>query len=487
LSSQIPLIFQLDEVGYGDSYVLYDLVHFLNTGVIYRDLSQAPYVPSQYSPLMYMLFSLPGWIVSLENPFIGPRLFVLAAFLFCVAVVISIVRVLIPARYAWVWGLLLATSITGFQDWQNWLISLRGDLPGIAFSLLALRLLLARSRYAVMLAGLCAGLAMQFKITLVSALAAGFSWLLFQKRWRELAAFAAAGTLTSLGLYLLFWVREPRMVSQMMALSPGIADLRGCLKLTLKAIGEPITLLSLLAIPPVASHSWPGWAPLFLFAPISFVIGGLVDIQAGGNINYFFEALLALVPVAVLGLLRLIHWARRRISIAVFLSAAVLFDFLPPKVLDLYHQALYLENDRVAIENNQFRKAQEVLKRWHLFSTVPRLALLDSEPALTEPYLMSYIQRLGKFDPQPILERIRSGEFDVVITAAQSLSHRGIPHITPDLHRAIEDFYQPQCTMLGALIHVPRDRLKDSERAEELSRAGCVPVPRDGFFAGPSW
>lgn len=47
---QLAHLFLLDETGYGDSYVLYDVQHFAKTGVIYRDLSQPPYLPALYSP-----------------------------------------------------------------------------------------------------------------------------------------------------------------------------------------------------------------------------------------------------------------------------------------------------------------------------------------------------------------------------------------------------------------------------------------------------
>ncbi len=67
LSWQVPRLFLLDEAGYGDSYVLYDVLHFQNTGEIYGDLSQPPYLPAQYSPLMYMLYSLPGNAIASET------------------------------------------------------------------------------------------------------------------------------------------------------------------------------------------------------------------------------------------------------------------------------------------------------------------------------------------------------------------------------------------------------------------------------------
>jgi hypothetical protein len=123
----------------------------------------------------------------------------------------------------------------------------------------------------------------------------------------------------------------------------------------------------------------------------------------------------------------------------------------------------------------------------HIFSTVPRLALLDAAPALTEPYLMSYMQQLGKFDPQPILERVRSKEFDVVITASRRVSWRSVPHIAPDLRRAIEESYVPQCTVLGALVQVPRARPGNDDLLRGLNRNGCVPLHRDATAAGINW
>jgi hypothetical protein len=488
LSSQVPRLFYLDETTWGESYVLYDVLHFQNTGEIYRDLSQPPYLPAQYSPLMYMLYSLPGRVLAFDNPFLGPRAIALSAFLACIAIVVSIVRVLIPARHAWVWGLLLATSIIGFQTWQPWIILARGDLPGTVFSLLALRLLLSRSPHAVPLAGLCAGLSMQFKITFVAAMAAGFLWLLFRKQWRELVSFAAAAIMSSAGPYALFWVREPRMLAQMIALSPGISDLLGALRLSFRELKEPVALLALLALPPIGFRAWSRWTLLFLFALISLAIGGLAAIQAGASLNYFFEGLLVLVPAAVLGVLRLICWARQRAGVAVFLSAIILLHFLPPTALSLY-ETLWSDSARQQVMrgNRKVRDLEHILAGRHIFSTVPRLALLDPVPAVTEPFLMSYMQQLGKFDPAPIAQRIRDEEFDVVITAARPAAYRGIPKIAPDLRRAIEEAYEPQCTMIGALVHVPRARAGADDLVRELDRNGCMPVHGGGTTAGANW
>ena len=476
LIQQISYLFLLDEVGYGDSYILYDVLSFQKTGVIYRDLSQEPYLPAQYSPMTYLTLALPGRITTPENPFLGPRLVVLTAFLLCIAIVISTVRTLIPARLAWIWGALLACAVSSMWEW---VLQIRGDFPGICFSLLAIRLLLSRSRWAVALAGISAGLATQFKITFVAALATGVLWLLIQRRWTDLARFAVLGTMCSAGLYLLYSVREPRMLSQMLALSPGILDVHGGLRLIYQAANEPVVLLSLLGLPRVKFDKWPRWALVLVFATTSFVFAGIADLQAGGNINYFFEGLFALIPVAVLGILRMTALARQRVTVGLFVAALFAVHFLVPRAKELRYQ---LVNPPASVEsrNEAFRMIERALSGQRILSTVPRLALIDPRPPLTEPYLLAYQQRLGKFDPQPILERIRQSEFDVVITSARPQSWRGIDLIGPELRNAIVASYRPQCILLGSLVHLPRNpRSVGSPLALDLANVGCAPIPRD--------
>jgi len=477
LIRQIPYLLLLSEVGYGDSYILYDVLRFQETGVIYHDLSQEPYLPALYSPMMYMLFSLPGRIIALENPFVGPRLVVLASFLLCIAIVTSIVRTLIPARFTWIWGVLLACTISSMWPW---VLQIRADFSGICFSLLAIRLLLSRSRWAVLLAGVSAGLAMQFKITFIAALATGVLWLLIQRRWKDLARFAVLGTMSSAGLYVLYSVREPRMLSQMLALSPGVLDVRGGLRLMHQAVNEPVVLLSLLGLPRVKFSLWPRWILVLAFATMSFAVAGLTDLQAGGNINYFFEGLFALIPVAALGVLRMMALGRQRMTVGLFVAALFSVHFLVPRAQELRYQ---FENPDTTVEsrNEAFRAMKRVLSGRRILSTAPALALIDPRPPLTEPYLLSYLERLGKVDPQPILERIRQSEFDVVITWAHPGRWRGIDHVAPDLRNVIAASYRPHCILresLGCLVHLPRNAGPvSSALAQDLANIGCVPTP----------
>jgi len=474
-------LFRLGEIGFGDSYILYDVLHFQKTGTIYRDLSQPHYLPAQYSPLVYIVYSMPGLIVHSRNPFMAPRLMVITAFLLCIGITTSIVRTLIASRYAWVWGALLPFST---RSMSAWILQLRGDFPGIALSLLAIRLLLSDVRWAVPLAGICAGFAMQFKITYIAAAIAGALWLLAQKRWQDFVRFAVSGSLFFVGPYLLYSLREPRMFGQMLALSPGIRNIAGNLELMDKAIVE---LLILLALPGLASIQWRTWSKetlVVLFVATSFTVAGITDMQAGGNINYYFELFFAVVPIAVLGVFRLMELAQRSAVLGLALTSVLVIHSLAPELLTLHGNIGLLRIGWIDSNNAELDHVEHALAGHRFFSAVPRLALLDPEPPLMEPYLLAYMHRLGKANLEPIVEPIRGNEYEVVITNASPGSWRGIGHLDPTLREAIASSYRPYCRFGSWLFHLPNHGQPDgSSLAQELRKIGCA-APAS---AGSNW
>ncbi len=481
LLAEFPSLFRLDEAGYGDSYVLYDVQQYLRSGVIYRDLSQPPYTPSSYGPLVYVLFSLPDRMVSFENPFLGVRLISVAAFFLCVATAVSITRQLVPERRGWLWGLLLALSIGCMYPW---ILQIRGDFPAIFCGLLAIRLLLTRSPRGIVLAGLCGGAATQFKFTMVAALAAGFLWLLARRSWLDLARFTGAGVFASAGAYALWSLREPRMIAQVTSMRLGVVDVSGCLQLLLWVFSEPVVLLSVVTIPLFLARVTPQWALLLLFAAISFGIATLTDLHPGGNINYFYESLFAIVPVATLGVFRMVVAARRSAAVEVLAVALMLLLYAFPAARNLYGHAFIWRDigfGALDADNASFRRLQEALQGRRIFSTVERLALLDPAPALINAF-QSWAVNLP-----PVLARVRSAEFDVVITTSTARTWRGINHIVPDLRREIAAAYAPHCVVRGSLLHLPRNRPPDSALVQALSLAGCEPVAGQPGSAGPGW
>jgi hypothetical protein len=301
---------------------------------------------------------------------------------------------------------------------------------------------------------------------------------LFRKRYKDLLAFVGTAMLASVGLYMFFALREPRMISQMLALTPGIRDVSGCFKLMLTAISEPVILLALAALPLVVGRHWPRWGLLLLYATMSFTVAGLADIQAGGNINYFFEGVFAVIPLAALGVIRLIAWSRRQAGLALFVAGLAAIHFFLPSLRAMSWQRSAINPRAVTSQNELYRKIEVALRDRHVFSAVPRFALMDPHPPLVEPYLLSYLRRLGKFDSKPLVERIGNNEFDVVITSAsRDTSWRGISQLEgPEFASAIASAYKPYCIVLGAVFSLPRNLSDDNSLAQKLRGLGCTTI-----------
>jgi hypothetical protein len=467
----------LTEVGFGDSYILYDVMNFEKTGIIYRDLSGPPYLPAQYSPSLYMTYSLSRFS-PFANIFLGPRLIAFATFLLCAGMAVSIVRKLIPLRLAWLWGVLIVVSI---RSTDVWVLQLRGDFLGIFFGLAAIRLLMSRHRNVALAAGLCAGMAVQVKLTLLAAAAAGFLWLLMRRRWKDAGLFTLGATTTTVGLFFLYWLREPGMIHQMTALIPGIKDVGGDVDHLTVALLEPVTLLALVAgVPLVASHIWPpssqwsNWTLLLMYAAAAAALGFLTDLHVGGNINYFFEFLYALTPFAVLGAFRLFCWSNRRPWTAFSVVSVLVIYFLLFNVK--FMSALWAEDNPGTVRDNnrQFSNLEGALRAHHIFSIDPRVALIDPHPALMEPFLFTYSQRMGRFDAAPLVKRIIAVEFDAVVSSLRVKVYRGVRYDGAELENAISTAYQPYCTALGDVIQLPRSRPANAEFQDELRAAGCA-------------
>jgi len=472
----------LGEAGYGDSYILYDVVQFRRTGLIHREPSVLPYPPAQYSPLLYIVLALPGRIFETSNPFLGPRVVILLAFAACVAVTGAIAAAIIPVRGARAWGVLLASAI-GTMPGPGWVLMLRADFLGAAFSLLSIRFLMDSGRWSALLAGVAAGVAFQFKITFVAALAAGGLWLLVLKRWRDLLLFAAAGAVFALGPYLYFQVREPQTLARILVSDSILRDYRGLARLALTTAGQPVFLLALAALPQVMRRGLSRRWLLLLFATTSLAVALITGAHAGANINYFFEGLFALTPIAALGVLRL---AGGGVTSGLFVAGLLLSYAVLPNIDAARNLITELSPASRLAERQPIEMMQLALPGHRVLSTVPRIAILTDEPVLTEPFYMAYQQKLGKSDTAPIVARVRQQDFEAVVTPRRPTQWRGVPMVPPDLWSAIAEAYAPFCAPgPNLLVYLPRGAARDVAVGDKLRALGCTPDEGGEFTSTP--
>jgi len=112
---------------------------------------------------------------------------------------------------------------------------------------------------------------------------------------------------------------------------------------------------------------------------------------------------------------------------------------------------------------------------------------LDPQPIIIEPVLFSYLQRLGKIDPIPVMKSVQREEFEAVVTDSYLWSYRGIDKISPLLRRAIISGYAPQCEFDGLLVHLPRETTHSVNLRTKLQQIGCRPVLCESGGRCPPW
>jgi hypothetical protein len=244
-------------------------------------------------------------------------------------------------------------------------------------------------------------------------------------------------------------------------------DAQGLFAFLEKIAGEPALLLGVAAAPLTLIRFPKRWLLLFLYFFVSFVLAVATDLQVGGNINYFFESLFAITPFAAFSVLQ--FGARRYVAAGILMAVLALVNAVP---LLAYACVDIWRLPTTAVRNRQLQKLQPVLERRRILSFVPSVTLFTSERIISEPYLLSYLDRLGKYDLRPLENRIRRQEFEAVITATAPGVWRGIPHLALPLRLALSDGYEPQCTYGEWLVMLPRSAAKP-DIVSELADIGC--------------
>jgi hypothetical protein len=466
--THLPRILQHESVGYGDSYIWQTVERFRSTGVLYPAFGPDHLTPTLYSPLLYLTISVAA-AVTPDSPFLGPRLLELAWFLACIGASALLARELVPGRRAFLLGLLLASS---YSFLNHWVLQFRGDFPGIACALLAVYLLMRRR---TALAGLCAGLALQFKITFVAAALAGGLWLLIYRRWRDFGIFAAVVLAVGAGGYLLVAVREPHMISNITMMRKLIPHPAGVVSFIRRVLADPVFLLAMASLwrllPFITLRGWRRWQLLVLFLVASSGVAIVTSLQAGASINYFYDVLLAATPLAILGLIGLksVSGAAGRTAV-LLLGLILLFTQVLPKAAAVVRETPQVWRE-VAERNRQYDALRAALRNVRILSFLPDVTLLSKERIIVDPTLFTYRVLTSGVDTRAVTDRLRAHDFDVVVTPPADYSWRTLPWIPPAIRDVITSSYKPYCKARGALFHLPPspdDRLK-----KQLQEAGC--------------
>jgi hypothetical protein len=479
-------LYEVGDSGYPDSANLFRIAQLAHGMELYPDLDKPPYLPTIYGPLFYTLMTI---AYRMAEAFGFPltvtlRLAVLLFFLLCMLLVFRLGKALTGAvGPAW-----LAVLLAGSGSFlSGWTVQLRPDFMGLAFALFCVALCMhSHSRFTAPLAGLSAGVGLLCKQTFVAAPSACTLWLLWRRQYTKAAQLAGVTLSVTLAGYAFFGWSEPAAWQHLKIFRSPLNDDVGAIHLLARAATRPSIPLFLLGFGLLWNQRACARGGLLIYVVMAWLIAALTARQIGANDNYFFEPLLASVPLSAVAVWRL-HELRQRAPIWVTIGAALL---LAPLMAGTWLNNLEL----MRTTSRESAVRSDRLQRWREFraalegklvlSAFPETAVWSARPEFLDPYLNHVLERTERWSPAPILGDLRRQTYDVVMLPMEMPQYRGLDLLSKPIQAAIERFYVPYCTWRGAsrrtawgqgvMILVPKlERPGHVALKHALVQAGC--------------
>jgi dolichyl-phosphate-mannose-protein mannosyltransferase len=465
------------DVGYPDSANLLRVGDLVRSGQMYPDFHRPPYQLSVYAPLTYVLHAIPyalGEQIGLSHQ-VAVRLGVLAAFLLCLTLLFLIGRVTCGSSVGGWLAVLFAASIFPLGQWTT---QIRSEFWAIAFSLAALLIVIRSTRpRALIAAAIVAGLAPIVKQTFIAASAAVLIWLLVSRNFKSAAIWSATVCVTLLAGFGIAWWREPGMLEHLSALTESAIDYRGAFGFLAWALSQPVAPFTAFGLVLVPSTCRNDVLLVATFCTLSWLIAASTILHAGGNVNYFWEPLLA---SSILG-----AYALREIDGRVGLSraastliAVVLLWACASIVAD---DVRYLRDSFHELVTYHARRQRwisftSVLAGHRILSTYPPITALSNTPEVPDPYLNAVLERAGKWSYAPVVAQLEAGQFELVVVnrgyPAREIEYRGVPFWSAGMHDALTASYTRGCVFEDLDVWVPAR--SSSTLLPTLVAVGCT-------------
>src|ERR1017187_5055177 len=460
------------DVGYPDSATLLRIGEVTRSGHIDPDIDRPPYQVTVYGPLTYVLLAIPYRLAQAAGitPQVLVRLGIVGALCLCVLLIFLIGRRLYSSRpSAWLCALFAVSAL----PMAYWTTQIRSDFLALGFSLLSVYLfLLTNGRPQAIGSAICAGIAPLVKQTFLAVPIAIISWLIYRRRYKEAVFWATGFALTVVGGYAIVWWREPLMLKHVAALRHPVLEYRQALVILWDAVSQPV--LPFAAIGGFLALWKRALERLLclIYCVVAWLVAILTIPQVGGNINYFWEPLLASAVLAGPGLCELQRKANRTpIVVIAMLFVLLLRSFLPVLRQDLsYVTQCYREVNGYEVRKTKWESFVSTVSGRRLLSTFPAVTVHSMIPEIPDAYLNSALElRPGCSSNRR--GRVRShchwkGQAD------KAERYRGVRFWSDGMWGALKRTYGLACVFEDREGWLPRRG--SGEIVPSLSAIGCV-------------
>jgi len=421
IARAIAAVLRPVEAMYGESIIYDQAARLLHGEALYQALDRAPFTVTAYTPLYYVLAA---GLQALAGPGFSPgRILSVGAGLVAAGLVGRLAARHVGDWRAGVFAAVLFVAL-GFPGDFPWFAFYKEDILGVALSLGAIATLERGSdRRHATAAGVLAGLAFLSKQTFLAASVAGVCWLWYRNR-RSAVLFGATALIVGGGLCAVAALSNSAFLDNTVRanLNPSRTDI---LKANLTIFGLYQGAALALALVPVVTRARPLGSflrdPLVLFWLVSLAPLPVGLAKVGSNWNYWIEAAAATAVLASGGVWLLV--ARGGVPVIARIGAAVGLLALAASPLWLPPQADDLQtvvNRTLHPDQRQATEFAAVLER---VRTEPRAVLaepldivtLGGRELLLEPYVFSILNRQGRWDAEPMVRLICTGQVGLLV------------------------------------------------------------------------
>ncbi len=381
---------------------------------LYTDFRQAPYLLTAFPPLWYGALALASraGVDGVDALTLFGRILNLTSLL-CVAILGYLWQRrlgLTPAL-----AVLTPTSLLAFPLLLPWAVTARPDFPMIFFGLFALWLAAFGAGAAgIALAAAAAAVSFLVRHSSVAVPTAIVLWLLWNRRRRHAAIFAAIWAVIVVAVLAPLDVHSGGLV-RLNLTGPqfGNFDPRHAHQILLKVVtatgnGFALGLLAFGLFGFV--HAWRGdprirLVGLYFATSLCFTV--LLTMGAGNNVNHYLEPALAwamLLPIGMDALKR--TWVESSAS-NTLACVLVLVLLLPSLALQRWNM--------VGAQPPDFRRLAELARHRRVLADVPYVAARSRIPELLDSVPHAYLERAGAWSPDPLVADLDAKAYELVI------------------------------------------------------------------------
>jgi hypothetical protein len=349
------------------------------------------------------------------------------------------------------------------------------------FSLTSIYLfILSNRRFSRIGAAICAGFAVLVKQTYLAVPLAIICWYIYNRRYKDVALWTACFAVTvGAGYGILLW-REPLMLQHIGAMRKPILDYHGALEIVLDAVSQPVAPFAALGGIVAFRNRTPDRLLLLIYWVVAWLMAILTIIQAGGNINYFWEPLMASAILAGPVLWEL----HREVKQAPLFVTAIIYVLLLRSFLPTVRNNLNIFGRNYQYVRNyhvwraKWESFLRVVSGRRLLSTFPDVAIHSKTPEILDPFFIASLEIRGMWNSGPIIAQIDAAEYDLIIIqkgqAEKEDFYRAIPKWSHRIWSAVKRRYTPVCMFEEMEIWLPWKG--SNELFRDLLAIGCAPV-----------